>query len=478
MILRLEGEARAARPSGALRGCRSRRDPAARSHAECWAGPAARSDSSAWIASSSTSSAASRWREATPRARSAPPRPGLAPWPGPSPWRWRCAPRAGHRPRSARPCAAPRAPRSCSTSRTKPRRASSAATLGRSLRNSLGSSTGYRSSRISSQLVVRGPRAPRRERLADLDLQTARRRHVVAPLRHAFGQIALAGRIRVGLIVRVAVALAVAELLHQPRRRVAQVQRHLERAELGGILHGCAERGVDRVALRRAGHEHDRLRERELALRDCPSRSYTAQASKAQRERARIGEADVLARHAHGAPRDVDADRSRRRACGTASTARRRDRCRAPTCAAPRSDRRNSPRPCRSARRCRRSTARMRIDGEAVPLAPPAGEIGRSLEQVQHAPRIAVRGGEQQLARARRRARARSAPSPRSGSRERAVEEARRDPPAVERLQHVDPRARRAARCSPRTTGSRWSRRRRSACRPRHRAGRYPAATC
>ena len=100
----------------------------------------------------------------------------------------------------------------------------------------------------------------------DPDLEPARHRLVVARRLHAVGKVLLARGVGIGLVVRVAVALAVAERLHEPGRRIAQVQRHVERAVLLRVGHRRAERHVDRIALRRAGHEHHGLRQRELAL--------------------------------------------------------------------------------------------------------------------------------------------------------------------------------------------------------------------
>ena len=148
------------------------------------------------------------------------------------------------------------------------------------------------------------PRAHALERLGDLDLEPARHRLVITRRLHVVGEVLLARRDRVGLVVRVAIALAVAEALHQPRRRIAQVQRHVERAALLRIGHRGLERDVDGVALRGARHEHDGLREREFAL---GTAEPLVGLRRLQRElqRARIGVADVLGGHADHASRDV-----------------------------------------------------------------------------------------------------------------------------------------------------------------------------
>jgi hypothetical protein len=54
-------------------------------------------------------------------------------------------------------------------------------------------------------------------------------RFVPVGLRHALGQVVFAGCIAVGLVMRVAVGLAVAEFLHQLGRRIAQMERHRTR---------------------------------------------------------------------------------------------------------------------------------------------------------------------------------------------------------------------------------------------------------
>src|ERR1700677_3174547 len=145
------------------------------------------------------------------------------------------------------------------TSSTNPRRANSAATFGKSLRSSFGSSTlvlPYGSMILAPRLRA-VPRPPRRQRLAYLDLQAPRRGYVVPPLRHGVGKIALARGVRIGFVVRIPIALAVADFLHQPRRSVAQVQRNFEGAETRRIGLRRTERRIDRIALRRACHEQD-----------------------------------------------------------------------------------------------------------------------------------------------------------------------------------------------------------------------------
>ena len=71
-----------------------------------------------------------------------------------------------------------------------------------------------------------GPASQARQRLAYLDLQATRDGAVVSPIWHLIGQIALAGRVGLRLVVRVSVALSIAEIGHQPGRRIAQMDRN------------------------------------------------------------------------------------------------------------------------------------------------------------------------------------------------------------------------------------------------------------
>ena len=303
---------------------------------------------------------------------------------------------------------------------------------------------------LAAALAV--PSAAPRQRLADLDLEAARRRRIVAPVRHLVRQIALAGGIGVRLVVRVAIALAVADLLHQPGRRIAQAQRHLERPVLLHVRARLAEGDVDRVALRRHGHEHDGLRRSRARPPGCPAARRSPR-PRAPSQRARVGNADVLARHAHARGARCTAGRSRQPACGTASTARHPDRCRAPTCAARRSGRRNARRPCRSAAGRRRRPPRTCSRVIAPPVAPHARSAAVS-SMFSAAPRIAVGRLRQQLrasgsmpSRARRgRARVRE----RTGEQRRQVR-------GAERLQHIDagPRQQRVVDLEGRVLGRR-----------------------
>ena len=103
----------------------------------------------------------------------------------------------------------------------------------------------------------------------------------------------------------VAVAAPVAELAHQPRGGVAQVQRHLQRAVAARVLHRLAEGHVGRVALGHAGEVDHGLGDGELAL-GAAEALVGLPGVEGDAQRTRVGVADVLARHAHHAPGDVE----------------------------------------------------------------------------------------------------------------------------------------------------------------------------
>src|SRR6516162_11022230 len=144
------------------------------------------------------------------------------------------------------------------TSRTKPRRARLRATASGSERSSFGSITG---------LAFRWRARPQpRERLADFQFQPARYRTLVSPIRKFIRQVTLPGGEGIRLIVRIAIAAAEAQILHQPRGRVAQPQWYIQRTELRHILHRLAHRDIHGVALRRAREVHQRSGDRQLPL--------------------------------------------------------------------------------------------------------------------------------------------------------------------------------------------------------------------
>ena len=93
-------------------------------------------------------------------------------------------------------------------------------------------------------------------------------------------------------------------MLHQPRRRVAQAQRHRPRSIVGDEGAGGVVGNVYRVALGRAGEVDDRLGQRELAF----GRSQALKGRhRVERDLkgTRVGEADILTRHAYDAPADI-----------------------------------------------------------------------------------------------------------------------------------------------------------------------------
>ena len=104
-------------------------------------------------------------------------------------------------------------------------------------------------------------------------------------------------------IVRIAIVLAVAEALHQRRRRVAQMKRHRQRAELARILARALHRAIRGVRLGRARQIGHALRERNDALGQ-PDEVHRVLDRDRDLQRARIGVADVLGREDHHPPRD------------------------------------------------------------------------------------------------------------------------------------------------------------------------------
>ncbi|GBE48673.1 hypothetical protein BMS3Bbin12_01854 [bacterium BMS3Bbin12] len=104
--------------------------------------------------------------------------------------------------------------------------------------------------------------------------------------------------------MRVAVTLAVAQRLHEPRRRVAQVRRDLQRTVTARIRTRRLKGGVDGVALRCAGQIDHRLCERQFAL-GAAEALLRLPGVQGQCERTRVGVADVLGGHAHHPPGDV-----------------------------------------------------------------------------------------------------------------------------------------------------------------------------
>lgn len=140
--------------------------------------------------------------------------------------------------------------------------------------------------------------------LADADFESAIDRFVEDLALQAVGQVLLAGRETALLVVRVAIALAVVELLHELGRGIAQMHGHGPRAVfLDQRAHRVVGR-VDRVRLRRHREIDHALRQREFALGRAQALVDLGRVER-EPQRARVGQADVLARHAHQPARHV-----------------------------------------------------------------------------------------------------------------------------------------------------------------------------
>ena len=124
-----------------------------------------------------------------------------------------------------------------------------------------------------------------------------------------------------------------------------------------------------RCSWRRTARNTTRLRDRQLALGAAEPLvglpGLAAPAPARADRRCRCPRTPCAARAAR-----CSADRSRRRACGTASTARRPDRCRARPCAAPRSGRRTARPSCRSADSRRPTTSPAIVVGDRARRRP------------------------------------------------------------------------------------------------------------
>jgi len=104
-------------------------------------------------------------------------------------------------------------------------------------------------------------------------------------------------------IVGVPIALPVAELLHELRRRIPQVQRHRIRTGAFEVLVERLPRALDGVRLRGQGQVDGRLCQRVVALRHADEVHRLLRA-RGQDERLWIGEADVLCGEDHQPARD------------------------------------------------------------------------------------------------------------------------------------------------------------------------------
>src|SRR5205807_2825653 len=109
---------------------------------------------------------------------------------------------------------------------------------------------------------------------------------------------------RILFVVGVAIAFAVLEILHQSGWRIPQMQRHRLRHVLVRIFGSLAIRFVHRVALWRRRQIDRRLRERGVPFRHADEMDGILRGD-CDRQRLRVGVADVLGREAHEPPRDV-----------------------------------------------------------------------------------------------------------------------------------------------------------------------------
>ena len=114
-------------------------------------------------------------------------------------------------------------------------------------------------------------------------------------------EIVLAGK-RIRRVVVVFVAAAIAFGLHQLGRRIEDVLWRQQRTALLRRAHRRAKRRVGGVGFRRGGEIDHGLRDREFAL-GRPEEIIGILGGVADHQRLRIGEADVLHRHPHHAPR-------------------------------------------------------------------------------------------------------------------------------------------------------------------------------
>src|SRR5690606_18110038 len=96
----------------------------------------------------------------------------------------------------------------------------------------------------------------------NLRLESPVGRLVVADRLEIVRPVRLPRRIRVRLVVRITIIAPVAEPLHQPRRRVAQVERHRMGRRPGHVFAGAVVRDVSGIALRHRSEIQHRLRER------------------------------------------------------------------------------------------------------------------------------------------------------------------------------------------------------------------------
>ena len=109
----------------------------------------------------------------------------------------------------------------------------------------------------------------------------------------------------IGIVVRVLIALAVFQLLHQLCRRISQVQRHGLRGLRMRVRGCCIVCGVDGVALGSSGQIDRGLRERRVAFGHADEVRRVLRRD-GDRQRLWIGVADVFGRESNEPAGDVE----------------------------------------------------------------------------------------------------------------------------------------------------------------------------
>ena len=142
------------------------------------------------------------------------------------------------------------------------------------------------------------------EPLLDLALEAALGRAVEFAARHAVREIVLPGKAFLGRVV-VDIAAAVAEIAHQPGRRVQDVHRRHQRAGLARHRARLAERVIGGVRFRRGREIDHELRHRQLALGRAEP-VVGVPGGERLHQRLRVGEADILDRRAGQPAQDID----------------------------------------------------------------------------------------------------------------------------------------------------------------------------
>ncbi|MPN38689.1 hypothetical protein SDC9_186214 [bioreactor metagenome] len=105
------------------------------------------------------------------------------------------------------------------------------------------------------------------ELFANLAFKTSVCGVIIARLCHFLREVLFSGGIGIWLIMGVTIFLTVAHLLHQLRRRIAQVNRHVVIRTFTCISQRGFEGGVNCITFRRAGQINNRLSNRTFAFR-------------------------------------------------------------------------------------------------------------------------------------------------------------------------------------------------------------------